>query len=127
MLAVDAAAKKNGWAIEGEYYFRWLDDFVTEGLIPVNDLYDHGFQIQVSKMLVPQSWQVYATGAQIYGEYGDPWEASVGFNWFPYKTRQVRVNGELLFLNDSPVGNLSLPSLVGGNGTVFYANAELRF
>ena len=37
------------------------------------------------------------------------------------------MNGELLHLSNSPVGNLSLPSIVGGNGTVFYANAELRF
>ena len=31
MVSVDAAAKLNGWALEGEYYFRQVDDFVTEG------------------------------------------------------------------------------------------------
>ena len=78
-------------------------------------------------LLVPRTWQVYLTGSKVFGEYGDPWDVSVGVNWFPYQSRQFRVNAELLHLKDSPVGNLSLPSIVGGNGTVFYANAELRF
>jgi hypothetical protein len=127
MMSVDAAAKLNGWSLEGEYYYRLVNDFVTEGLIPVTELRDHGFQVQASTMLVPKTWQLYLTGSKVFGEYGDPWDVSMGVNWFPYQSRQFRVNAELLHLNDSPVGNLSLPSIVGGNGTVFYANAELRF
>jgi hypothetical protein len=127
MVSVDAAAKLNGLALEGEYYFRRVDNFVTEGIVPVSELQDHGFQLQASAMLVPKTWQVYLSGSKVFGEYGDPWDLGLGVNWFPYKDRQFRVNGELLYLNDSPVGNLSLPSIVGGNGTVFYANAELRF
>jgi hypothetical protein len=127
MVSVDAAAKLKGWALEGEYYYRLIDDFLTEGVVPVDELKDHGFQLQASMMLVPQSWQLYLSGSKVFGEYGDPWDLGVGVNWFPYKSRQFRVNGELLHLSDSPVGNLSLPTIVGGNGTVFYANAELRF
>jgi hypothetical protein len=127
MVSVDAAAKLNGWALEGEYYYRLVDDFVTDGVVPVDELRDHGFQLQASMMIVPKTWQLYLSGSKVFGEYGDPWDLGVGVNWFPYKSRQFRVNGELLYLNDSPVGNLSLPSIVGGNGTVFYANAELRF
>jgi hypothetical protein len=127
MVSVDAAAKLNGWALEGEYYYRLVDDFLTEGVVPVDELRDHGFQLQASMMLVPRTWQLYLSGSKVFGEYGDPWDLGLGVNWFPYKSRQFRVNGELLYLNDSPVGNLSLPSIVGGNGTVFYANAELRF
>ena len=96
-------------------------------MIPVSELRDHGFQLQASAMLVPKTWQVYLSGSKVFGEYGDPWDVGLGVNWFPYHDRQFRVNGELLYLNDSPVGNLSLPAIVGGNGTVFYANAELRF
>ena len=127
MVSMDAAAKLNGWALEGEYYFRNVDQFVTEGVVPVDELRDHGFQLQASVMLVPKTWQVYLSGSKVFGEYGDPWDVGLGVNWFPYKDRQFRINGELLHLSNSPVGNLSLPAIVGGNGTVFYANAELRF
>jgi hypothetical protein len=127
MVSLDAAVKKNGWALEGEYYFRWLDQFVAEGFIPVEDLFDHGFQLQASAMLVPKTWQLYLSGSKIYGEYGNPMDLGLGVNWFPYKSRQFRLNGEALYLDRSPVGNLSVPYIVGGDGVVYYANAELRF
>jgi len=127
MAAVDAGLKYNGFALEGEYYFRWVDQFETEGLVPVNDLYDHGFQLQASAMLVPRTWQVYLSGSKIYGEYGDPWDVALGASWFPYQSRQFRLNGEFIYLDNSPVGYSSVPYLVGANGTVFYANAEIRF
>jgi len=127
MLSVDGGIKYDGWALEGEYYYRWVDDFETEGFVPVSELKDHGFQLQASKMIVPRTWQAYLSGSKIYGEYGDPWDLAIGFNWFPYKNRQFRLNGEVIFIEDSPVGYYSVPYIVGANGTIFYANAELRF
>lgn len=127
MAAVDAGVKYQGLALEGEYYFRWLDEFRTEGFVPVNELYDHGFQLQASAMVVPQTWQVYLSGSKISGEYGDPWDAAVGVNWFPYESRQFRLNGEIMYLVDSPVGNASVPYQVGSNGVVYYTSAEMRF
>jgi hypothetical protein len=54
-------------------------------------------------------------------------DLGIGVNWFPYRSRQFRVNGEALYLDRSPVGNLSVPYIVGGDGVAFHANAELRF
>jgi hypothetical protein len=127
MAAVDAGLKYNGFSLEGEYYFRWVDQFETEGYVPVSELYDHGFQLQASAMLVPRTWQIYLSGSKIYGEYGDPWDVALGASWFPYQTRQFRLNGEFIYLDNSPVGYSSVPYLVGADGTVFHANAEIRF
>jgi hypothetical protein len=127
MVSLDAAVKLNGYALEGEYYYRKVDQFESVGLIPVSELEDHGFQLQASAMLVPRVWQLYLSGSKIFGEYGDPWDAALGLNWFPYETRQFRLNAELLYLERSPVGYFSVPYIVGGDGTVFYANAEYRF
>jgi hypothetical protein len=127
MSSIDAGIKYRGLALEGEFYYRTLDDFVTEGFIPVDEVKDHGYQLQASAMLVPQLWQAYVAHSKIYGDYGDPWDVALGLNWFPYKTSQFRVNGELLYLKNSPVGNYSAPYLVGANGMVYYANLEYRF
>jgi len=43
------------------------------------------------------------------------------------KTRQFRLNGEFIYLDNSSVGYSSVPCLVGADGTVFHANAEIRF
>ena len=52
----------------------------------------------------------------------------MGTNWFPLQdNRKLRLNAELLYLYDSPVGYTSVPFTVGGNGTVFNTNLELAF
>jgi hypothetical protein len=127
MTSVDAGMKYRGWALEGEYYFRWIDDFSVDGDIPEDDLFDHGFQLQASKMLLPRTLQGYVAGSYINGEYGKPWDLSLGANWYPFQRRLMRVNTELLYLNDSPVGYSSVPFVVGGEGLVFYSNLEIYF
>ncbi len=127
MAALDAGWKYRGWSVEGEYYWRWVDRFATTGDVPVDELFDHGFQLQVGTMLRPKTLQAYVAGSKIFGEYGDPWDLSAGLNWYPNQRRLFRVNGELLYLNDSPVGYSSVPFVLGGNGLIFHTNLELMF
>ncbi len=127
MSSIDAGFKYKGYALEGEYYFRWVDDFKTEGDIPEDDLFDHGFQLQASMMMVPRTVQAYLAGSYIFGEYGDPWDLALGVNWYPLQQRLFRLNTEVLYLKDSPVGYSSVPFTVGGDGPVFYSSLELTF
>ena len=67
------------------------------------------------------------SGSKVFGEYGDPWDFRLGVNWFPWKNTVVRMNAEYLELNRAPVGALSLPFPVGGNGSVFQSNFMVYF
>ena len=127
MSALNAGMKYRGISLSGEYYLRWLDDFKTEGSVPVENLFDHGFQLQASAMLIPRTLQPYFAGSVVFGEYGDPWDAAVGVNWYPTREQLFRINAELLYLKDSPVGYSSVPFVVGGNGVVFHTNVEVVF
>jgi hypothetical protein len=127
MASLDAGAKLRGWDFSGGYYVRWIDDFETEGIVPVDKLHDWGYQIQVSKMVLPEKLQVYLGYSKIMGEYGDPRDHAVGINWFPFSQRLLRLNTELLYLKNSPVGYPSVPMLIGGNGTVFMTSLEMVF
>jgi hypothetical protein len=127
MASLDAAAKIRGWDFSGGYYARWVDDFDTEGFIPVDKLHDWGYQIQVSKMILPEKLQAYVGYSKIMGEYGDPRDHVLGINWYPFKQRLLRMNTELMYLKNSPVGYPSVPMLVGGNGTVFMTSLEMVF
>lgn len=128
MATLDAGFKYQGFALEGEYYYRLVDDLHTSGDLTIDEFIDRGFQLQASMMLVPKTWQLYVSGSKIYGEYGDPYDVALGTNWFPLQdNRKLRLNAELLYLYDSPVGYTSVPFTVGGNGTVFNTNMELAF
>jgi hypothetical protein len=71
--------------------------------------------------------QVYAGASAITGDYGDGSEFRLGFNYFPQRSRGIRLNGEWISLDDSPVGYTAVPYPVGGNGDVFHVNFELNF
>ena len=127
MMALNAAAKYQGFALEFEYYTRWLDNFQVEGFVPVTHLYDTGFQLQASAMLVPKTLQLYASGSKIFGKYGDPYDIAVGFNYFPFQRRDLRVNVMGLYVDHSPVGYTAYPLPVGGNGFTFVTDFSLAF
>lgn len=127
MAALEAGMKYRGYSLEGEYFWRRIDDFSSFGALPIDDLWDHGFQLQTSLMLVPRTWQAYLSGSKIFGEYGDPWDVAVGLNWFPFGNKNLRANTQLLFLDESPVGGLPTPAVVGGDGTVVTLDLELNF
>jgi hypothetical protein len=128
MTSFDAGVKYHGFALEGEYYWRWIDNFrVTGPPLTIDQLFDNGFQLQASGMLLPQTLQLYLAGSKIFGEYGDPWELRAGLNWFPFNNRYARFNAQYIYTNKSPVGGLAYPFTVGGTGSVYTLDFEINY
>ena len=127
MTSIDAAFKYRGFAVEAEYYWRNLSDFSGTNTSGIAAIDDHGYQIQTSAMVMPQLLQVYLSGAEIKGRFGDSRELRAGLNWHFRKTRGLRLNAEWLSLDDCPVGYTAVPYPVGGNGEVYHANLEMNF
>jgi hypothetical protein len=127
MLALDAGMKYRGWSIDGEFYSRWINDFDVVGTIPVSHIYDSGYQILVSGMLMPRVLQAYVMGSKVVGEYGDSWDSALGLTYYPFGQKQVRVNAELLYMYHSPIGYTAVPYVVGGTGWVWTINVGTWF
>lgn len=129
MASGDFGFKKGGFALEGDYFLRRVDDIRGVGLesLAFDHLVDEGVQAQLSAMLKPKELQVYAAGSKIFGDYGNPWDAKLGLNWFPAGTQTVRLNAEWIRVDRSPVGALSLPLAVGATGSIYHVNLELNF
>jgi hypothetical protein len=94
MAAFNGGVKYKGLSLDAEYFMRWVNDFDTAGAIPVSNLFDSGFAIQASGMLIDKTLQLYSTYSYIDGEYGKPWELTCGANWYPFKSKVLRVNPE---------------------------------
>jgi len=132
MVAMDAGIKYRGFALDGEVYFRYLDNFkmLIDTDLGFSSLTDTGFSIQPSYMLIAKKLQLYAEGSQIYSDrYTDPWNAVLGLNWYPtdrtgYIT-QLRVNADVQYSDQSAVGNASLPYVLHGHGFYYTANVEM--
>jgi hypothetical protein len=127
MVSVDAGVKYKGVSLEAEYYWRGLRNFTGVNTSGIADINDHGYQLQSSAMALPRILQVYVGASQVFGRYGDQWEVRAGENWYFMKNRGLRLNGEWMYVNRSPVGYTAYPYPVGARGHVFHVNLEMNF
>ena len=127
MASVDAGIKYKGFALEAEFYWRRLSNFTGSNTGGIADIDDRGYQVQASAMVLPKTVQVYLSGSDIRGHYGNGSEIRAGANWFIVKDRGLRLNAEWIDLKKCPVGYTAVPYLVGGNGSLFHANFEMNF
>jgi len=127
MMSLDAGVKYRGMSLEGEYYRRWLSNFTGVNTGGIADITDNGYQLQSSAMVVPKILQLYLSGSQIFGHYGNGSEVRAGENWYLVKDRGLRLNAEWIHLSHCPVGYTAVPYPVGGNGNVLHINLEMNF
>ena len=105
MLSAAAGMKYHGFWLQGEGYGRRLDNFVADGKLPVGVVQDTGFYVQVAKMIVPNRFELYGTTSYIFSDYGHPKEFIVGGNYYPWNTRNIRLNTQLINVGHSPVSS----------------------
>jgi hypothetical protein len=104
-----------------------LSNFTGVNTAGIDDINDTGYQVQASAMAVPKLLQFYIGNSQVYGRFGDQWEVRGGTNFYPMKQRGIRINGEYIYVDHSPVGYTAYPMPVGAKGPVFHINLELNF
>jgi hypothetical protein len=104
IVSPDIAFKHQGFFIDFNYYFRWLDGFSTYGgKVPQDEIFDHGGMIQIAKQIKPQKLEIYSAYTYIWGEFNNPWEIAVGSNYYPTKTRNWRVNMMVNHVEQTPM------------------------
>jgi len=126
MWAIDAGFKYDGLAINGQYFFRWLNNFRADGPLPISSTFDHGFEASVGNFFHPKC-ELYARTSFVFGEFRDSHEYCAGFNWYPLANRGLRVCGEVGRVENSPVGNIITPYQAGQSGWMFILQAQLNF
>lgn len=126
MWALDGGFKYNGFAVNGQYFFRWLNGFRADGPLPISSTFDHGFEASVGNFFHPKT-ELYARTSYVFGEFQDSHEICAGFNWYPLENRGLRVVGEVGRVDHSPVGNIITPYQAGMSGWMFLLQAQLNF
>lgn len=127
LFSANAGFKYRGFALSGEYFARWLYNFRATGPLPVTNIFDQGFQVQTSYMIWPKHVEAYGGASGLLGFYNNAWEGAGGVNWYPFNTRNFRMNLEGIYVNHSPTGSLYTPFIVGQTGPIFMVNLELFF
>lgn len=105
LISGSVGIKYHGLFVQGEGYDRKLDNFVANGPLPVNAVRDYGFYVQLGYMVVPKRIELYGATSYIFGQYGHPKEFIIGGNYYPWNSRNARLNIQLVNVDHSPVSS----------------------
>jgi hypothetical protein len=127
MWAADAGIKWNGLAVNGQYFTRWLSDFVADGPLPLNSTFDHGGELSASYFVKPKKLMPYIRGSWVIGQFGNSYEYGAGAKWFPVRTDRLWLQAEVFRVNKSPYSGAFTPYTAGLTGWVPMVQAFLAF
>ena len=127
MWAIDGGLKKSGFSINGQYFFRWLNDFEADGPLPLASTFDHGFELSSGKFVVPKKLLLYVRGSKVFGQFANPYEYGAGFKWYFLPTERLWMTGELMRVYKSPYSGAFTPYTAGMNGWMPMLQTVLAF
>jgi hypothetical protein len=121
LLSVDAGIKYRGIFLQAEVYNRWLGDFKADGPLPLTRIHDMGFYVQAAFFPIPKKLELYAVTSQILADkaagFSNSNEYILGGNYYPWNSRNYRINAQVISVNRSPVSSTFGYYVGGQKGT----------
>jgi len=127
LWAVDGGIKWNGLAVNGQYFLRWLNDFVADGPLPLASTFDRGGELSLGYFVKSKKLMPYVRGSWVRGQFGSPYEYGAGLKWHFVPTERLWVNTEVFRINKAPYGGAFTPYTAGMTGWVPMVQALLAF
>jgi hypothetical protein len=127
MWAIDGGIKWNGLAVNGQYYFRSLNDFEADGPLPISSTFDHGFELSAGKFVIPKTLMLYVRGSAVFGEFRNSHEYAGGLKWHFLPTERLWLSAELMRVQRVPYSGGFTPYTAGMSGTAPMIQAVLAF
>jgi hypothetical protein len=128
MSAIDYGLKWNGLAVNGQYFFRWLNDFVADGPLPLASTFDHGSELSASYFVKPKKLMPYVRASWVRGRFRDPYEYGAGLRWYYLPTERLWLNAELVHITGgAPYSGTFTPYTAGITNWVPMVQAYVAF
>ena len=128
MSAIDYGLKWNGLAVNGQYFMRWLNDFVADGPLPLSSTFDHGAELSASYFVKPKKLMPYVRASWVRGQFRDPYEYGAGLRWYYLPTERLWLNAEVLRITGgAPYSGAFTPYSAGITNWVPMVQAYIAF
>jgi hypothetical protein len=122
---MDAGFKYKGFGLQTEFHARRLSNFRADGPVPYSTITDFGYDLQLSYM-VTKKLCIYGVNSYFWDEFKrHPWEAGGGVNVYPFKTRNWRLNLQLMHVYKSSAGGTFGLYTAGQTGTTFTFGTDI--
>jgi hypothetical protein len=127
LWAIDGGLKWNGLAVNGQYFMRWLGDFVADGPLPLKSTFDQGGEVSAGYFIKPKKIMPYVRASWVHGQFANPYEYGAGIKWHYVPTERLWINTEVFRVNRSPYSGAFTPYTAGMTGWVPMVQALLAF
>ena len=127
MLAIDGGIKWNGLAVNGQYFMRWLGDFVADGPLPLASTFDHGGEVSAAYYVKPKRLMPYVRTSWVRGQFGNSYEYGGGIKWNYLQTERLWFSAEVFRVNKAPYSGAFTPYTAGMTGWVPMLQTVLAF
>lgn len=127
MSAIDYGIKWNGLAVNGQYFMRWLNDFVADGPLPLKSTFDHGGELSASYFVKPKRLMPYVRASWVRGQFANPYEYGAGLRWYYLHTERLWLNVEVFHINGAPYSGTFTPYTAGMTGWVPMVQGYIAF
>jgi hypothetical protein len=126
LTSVDIGFKYKGFALHTEFYYRTLSKIRADGPVPLSVITDKGYTAQVLYMAIPKKLAIYGINSMLIDEFKvNPWEAGLGVNIYPSKTRSWRINLQGVYVNRSAAGGTFGLYTTGQTGTILTIGTDI--
>jgi hypothetical protein len=127
MWAADYGIKWNGLAVNGQYFMRWLNDFIADGPLPLQSTFDQGGEFSASYFVKPKKVMPYARTSWVHGQFGNSYEYGAGVKWYYVPTERLWFQTEVFRVERAPYSGAFTPYTAGMTGWVPMIQALLAF
>ncbi len=127
MWSQDFGFKYRGFALNAQYFLRWLNNFAANGPLPIGSEFDHGFEASLGYFFIPKTFELYGRTSAVFGQFRDSSEYALGFNWHPWQNRGFRLIGEANYVVDSPTASIQTVYDAGMTGWNYVLQTQLYF
>jgi len=124
---LDFGVKYQGWSLNAEYFWQWIDRIRADRAVPYADLFQHGFYVEAGFFVLPQRLELSARYSRVSGEFATRNEYAGGFRWyFPYG-KNLNFAFDVTALDGSPLYNTASDILAGDDGVLFRSQVQGTF
>lgn len=125
--AVDFAVKYQGWSLNAEYLWQWIDRIRADRNVPYTDLFQHGFYVEAGFFVLPERLELNALYSRVSGRFATRNEYTGGFRWYFRQGKNLHFAFDVTALDGSPLNNTASDILVGDDGVLFRSQIQGAF
>ena len=126
MYSVDAGMKYQGWSLNTEFFFRFIQDF--DGSEAVDEVNNYGAFTEAGYFIIPETLELIARISRINDQGGSPSsdEYAAGANLY-LDGYDLRLTFDVSVLDGTPADNADTNYRTGDDGVMFRTQLEASF